>query len=180
LASSAFGQLIGSKPQEDKQPQKFRGWEPQGTSYATQGDSNIPSCYYCKKVGHLLEKCYSFRSQNFESRKEKLCNICFGKGHFAKQCRRRDNCMVAECGQRHHSLLHPVHWAIVKVAMQVLASIPSSERAPAMVNLDSVILIWWFWFAAKFGGIGRWLEFRNRCISTPLLFYSSYRIYRFV
>ena len=25
LASSAFGQLIGSKPQEDKQPQKFRG-----------------------------------------------------------------------------------------------------------------------------------------------------------
>jgi hypothetical protein len=99
LASSAFGQLIGSKPQEDKQPQKFRGREPQGTSYATQGDSNIPSCYYCKKVGHLLEKCYSFRNQNFDSRKEfllkeKLCNICFGKGHFAKQCRRRDNCMV--------------------------------------------------------------------------------------
>ena len=114
LAGSAFGQLIGSKPQEDKQPQKFRTRKPPGSSYVTQGELNILSCYFCKKVGHLLEKCYSFRSQNFESRKEfvlkeKLCNICFGKGHFAKQCRTRDHCMVAECGQRHHSLLHPVH-----------------------------------------------------------------------
>jgi hypothetical protein len=121
-AKEAFAtlELIGSKPQEDQYPQKFRGRKPQGSSYATQGDSNIPSCYYSKKVGHLLEKCYSFRSQNFESRKEfvlkeKLCNICFGKGHFAKQCRRQDNCMVAECGQRrHHSLLHPLHASIGK------------------------------------------------------------------
>ena len=41
---------------------------------------------------------------------------------------------IAECGQRHHSLLHPVHWA--SNSRQVLASIPSSERAPTMVNLD--------------------------------------------
>ncbi|CAB4025864.1 Hypothetical predicted protein, partial [Paramuricea clavata] len=83
LASSAFGQLIGSKPQEDIAAAEIQ------------------------------------RNQNFESRKafvlkEKLYNICFGKGHFAKQCRKRDNCMVAECGQRHHSLLHPVHASIGK------------------------------------------------------------------
>ena len=66
----------------------------------------------CLPWYHILEKCYSFRNENLESgkelvRKEKFCNICFGKGHFAKQCRGKDQCMVAECGQWHHTLLHP-------------------------------------------------------------------------
>ena len=112
LASSAFGRLIGSKPQE-YELQKFKNKRQQGASLTVQGDLSNPCCYYCKKRGHLLEKCYSFRNEKFEARKEfvrkeKLCNVCFGKGHLAKQCRRRDNCLVAECGQRHHSLLHPV------------------------------------------------------------------------
>ena len=109
LASSAFGQLIGSKPHDDKQKPRKQ----YGTSYMTGGERSILSCYFCKNTGHILEKCYLFRNENLESRKkfihkEKLCNICFGKGHFAKQCRKRDRCMVAECGQRHHTLLHPI------------------------------------------------------------------------
>ena len=112
LASSAFGRLIGSKPQEDKF-QKLRNKRQLGAMFAVQGDSKSPCCYYCKKPGYLLEKCYSFRNEKFEARKEfvrkeKLCDVCFGKDHFAKQCERRDKCLVAECGRRHDSLLHPV------------------------------------------------------------------------
>ena len=70
LASSALGRLIGSKPQEDKF-QKLRNKRPLGAMlFAVQGDSKSPCCYYCKKPGHLLEKCYSFRNEKFEARKE--------------------------------------------------------------------------------------------------------------
>ena len=34
--------------------------------------------------------------------------------HFTNQCRRKEHCLVAECGQHHHSLLHPIHSSIEK------------------------------------------------------------------
>ena len=85
--------------------------------FAVQGDSKSPCCYYCKKPGHLLEKCYSFRNEKFEARKEfvrkeKLCDVCFGKDHFAKHCKRRDKCLVVECSRWHHSFLHPVQSSV--------------------------------------------------------------------
>ena len=111
LASSAFGKLIGAKPQDDKYPKSKRN--PQGASFAAEGGLKILTCYHCKKTGRLLERCFSFRKEPLNVRKdvvrnEKLCNLCLCKGHFEKQCRRKETCMVAECGQRHHSLLHPV------------------------------------------------------------------------
>jgi hypothetical protein len=111
LASSAFGKLIGAKPQDDKYPRSKRN--PQGASFAAEGGLKILTCYHCKKTGHLLERCFSFRKEPLNIRRdvvrnEKLCNLCLCKGHFEKQCRRKETCMVAECGQRHHSLLHPV------------------------------------------------------------------------
>ncbi|XP_028416927.1 uncharacterized protein LOC114541139 [Dendronephthya gigantea] len=111
LASSAFGKLIGAKPQDDKYPKLKRN--PHGTSFAAEGRLNVLKCYHCEKIGHSLEKCFSFRKESLNARKdvvrkEKLCNLCLGKGHFERQCRRKETCMVAECGQRHHSLLHPV------------------------------------------------------------------------
>ncbi len=117
LANSAFGQLIGSKPYDDKQQKQKR--TPKGASFATRGEWKTLNCYYCKKPGHMVEKCYSFCNQNSEARKdvvrkERLCNVCLCKGHFANQCRRKEHCLVAECGQRHHSLLHPVQSSIEK------------------------------------------------------------------
>ena len=40
-------------------------------------------------------------------RKEKLCNNCLRKNHFAKRCRFTAACMMSDCSKRHHSLLHP-------------------------------------------------------------------------
>jgi hypothetical protein len=103
LASSAFGKLIGAKPQDDKYPRSKRN--PQGASFAAEGGLKILTCYHCKKTGHLLERCFSFRKEPLNVRRdvvrnEKLCNLCLCKGHFEKQCRRKETCMVAECGQR--------------------------------------------------------------------------------
>jgi hypothetical protein len=111
LASSAFGKLIGAKPQDDKFPRSKRNH--QGASFAAEGGLKILTCYHCKKTRHLLERCFSFRKEPLNVRRdvvrnEKLCNLCLCKGHFENQCRRKETCMVAECGQRHHSLLHPV------------------------------------------------------------------------
>ena len=62
LASSAFGRLIGSKPHEDKF-QKLRNKRQLGAMFAVQGDSKSPCFYHCKRLGHLLEKCYFFRNE---------------------------------------------------------------------------------------------------------------------
>ena len=110
LASSAFGKLIGSRPQEDRYSKPKRTF--QGSSFTAEGGLKMPTCYHCKKSGHLIERCFSFRKESLKARedvvrKEKLCNLCLCKGHFEKQCRRKETCMVAECGQRNHSLLHP-------------------------------------------------------------------------
>ena len=69
---------------------------PKEASFATRGKWNTLNCYYCKKPGHVVEECYLFRNQNFEARKdvvhkERLCNVCLCKGHFANQCRRKEH-----------------------------------------------------------------------------------------
>jgi hypothetical protein len=118
LDNSAYGQLIGSRPPDDQKLRNRKGSS--GTSFTTHGSNenskdehNRVKCHYCKKNGHTVDRCYTFRSQSFEDRKqlirkEKLCMLCLGKGHFVKKCRKRDACLVAGCRQRHHSLLHPV------------------------------------------------------------------------
>ena len=118
LANSSFGQLIGMKPQDDGNPRNKRtsggtSFTTHGTEKKTKDELNNIKCYYCKKTGHTLVRCYAFRNQPLEERrqlirKEKLCNLCLRKGHFAKNCRGRDACLVTGCGQRHHSLLHSV------------------------------------------------------------------------
>ena len=45
LASSAFGQLIGSKPHEDKQKPRKQ----YGTSFVTGGERGTLNCHFCKK-----------------------------------------------------------------------------------------------------------------------------------
>jgi hypothetical protein len=116
--SRAYGQLIGSRPPDDQKLRNRKGSS--GTSFTTHGSNenskdehNRVKCHYCKKNGHTVDRCYTFRSRSFEDkkqliRKEKLCMLCLGKGHFVKKCRKRDACLVAGCRQRHHSLLHPV------------------------------------------------------------------------
>ena len=135
LASSLFGQLIGSKPSDDTKSRYKKGSG--GTSFSTfasdeRDESNRVKCYHCKKIGHVLERCYAFRNQSFEARqqlvrKERLCNLCLWKGHFVKKCRRRDACLGARCGQRHHSLLHPV---MVEIKQNSKPESPKNESNP--------------------------------------------------
>ena len=132
LASSAFGRLTGSKTQGDKF-QKLRNKKHLRAMFTVQGDLKCACCYYRKKTGHLLEKCYSFRNEKFEARKEfvrkeKLCHVCFGNDRFAKQCRRKDKCLVAECGQQHHSLLHPLQSSVAEEPKKDAKNSPNTHK----------------------------------------------------
>lgn len=75
LANSAFGQLVGSRPPDDQKIKNRRSTA--GTSFSTHGSSENPkedynrvNCYYCKKIGHTVDRCYMFRRQSFEARKQ--------------------------------------------------------------------------------------------------------------
>ena len=72
---------------------------------------------YAGEVSFIPESIPECLNQSIEPRKEftrkdKLCNLCLGKGHFVQRCRSRDACLVAAgCGQRYHSLLDTIaHW----------------------------------------------------------------------
>lgn len=145
LANSAFGQLIGSRSLSDKSRQSTfkKGYasapthklttlttqalnkEPNSAAAADNiSASSTFSCLLCKVSGHNLQRCSRFRQKGIKERREfvlqeRLCYLCLSKGHVAKDCKRKDSCLVASCGKRHHSLLH-----------QEFPTLPTPSEAP--------------------------------------------------
>ena len=67
-------------------------------------------CIRCNRY-HDVYGCRSFKAltqeQRYEeARKHRLCFNCLEPGHNAQECRRRGRCIVKDCGQKHHTLLH--------------------------------------------------------------------------
>lgn len=85
----------------------------QGVSLSIKGRfESLSEMLPSKKIRHLLKRLFPFVYENFFAKKEvvhlkKRCNLCLVEGNFERQCGRKDICMVAEFGQRYHSLLHP-------------------------------------------------------------------------
>ena len=71
-----------------------------------------PSCNFCK-AGHESPNCPVFNDKSLDDRwklvqENKLCFNCLKPSnhkHFSKICR-QPKCSVANCGRRHHKLLH--------------------------------------------------------------------------
>jgi hypothetical protein len=87
----------GSKPSWSNKPPPSKG---QGT------------CGQCKKPGHYVQTCESFKKMSVKDRytsvrDNKLCLRCLTPGHFARDCKAKFTCDVDSCGKRHHRLLHP-------------------------------------------------------------------------
>ena len=118
VANTAFGRLVGSRSEANTKPKFWRrpGGEPpaSATSLGIQSANGLrapdcvslgqsalnpvaqgsgkqgtpPSCLFCKDR-HSLERCFKFRDNTFDERKEfvstrKLCANCLRVNHFAR------------------------------------------------------------------------------------------------
>ncbi|KAK2551629.1 hypothetical protein P5673_027396 [Acropora cervicornis] len=134
VANTAFGKLVGTKPdgEKDSKPVRRKIAHDQAVKLPMViGDKNFlanpdrlkvqgrncpefprPSvCLFCDG-SHTLEKCFRFRDRSYKERKEfvlnkRLCMNCLKENHVAKRCRLARACMLSGCARRHHSLLHP-------------------------------------------------------------------------
>ena len=69
------------------------------------------ACPSCKGTHGLLE-CRDFKKRSHEERIEilrrnRICDNCFLKGHFAVGCAERAACTVDGCRRKHQSIIHP-------------------------------------------------------------------------
>ena len=129
VANTAFGKLVGTKPDGEKgpKPDKLRmaGDQAvkattlatqvshshqkqdrlrapgQASGAVTQASTSVapPSTCLFCDSSHALGKCFRFN--------KRLCMNFLREGHIARQCRGARACMFSGCSRRHHSLLHP-------------------------------------------------------------------------
>lgn len=71
--------------------------------------SDIPSCIFCKRAGHVLAKCRKFGEKTVQERVkfvqvEKLCFGCLKTGHHSRGCDNKSTC--EKCQRRHPTCLH--------------------------------------------------------------------------
>jgi hypothetical protein len=77
------------------------------------------SCEACSGP-HLVWRCDTFKKMELNERQRKflrrgLCKICLFRGHIAKNCPKTNfKCRIAECGAKHHTLLHHTKGAVTE------------------------------------------------------------------
>ncbi|XP_024119462.2 uncharacterized protein LOC112140681 [Oryzias melastigma] len=79
------------------------------TTSLSNSSSNAPTCIFCKRSGHSLEKCHKFTEKTVQDRvkfvkTEKLCFGCLMIGHHSKKCDKRSTC--DKCHRKHPTCLH--------------------------------------------------------------------------
>lgn len=71
-------------------------------------NSQGQSCLFCKKSGHRIYTCFTFKNSSFQDKTKfvktnKLCNNCLGR-HNIEHCSSKLKCSI--CSQLHNTLLH--------------------------------------------------------------------------
>ena len=92
--------LAISEPSEEEPPTRFE---------RTENKTPSGSCYFCKKLNHVLNQCHFFKELSYEDRlsfirTNTLCFGCLREGHFSRGCTNRLNCDY--CTKRHPTVLH--------------------------------------------------------------------------
>ncbi|XP_044751740.1 uncharacterized protein LOC123311734 [Coccinella septempunctata] len=80
-------------------------------STSIQQEKTVYKCKYCKKDGHKVEKCNSFRKIEIDNRwnwarENKVCFTCLSSSHHTKFCKSKKKCDVNGCLFKHNPLLH--------------------------------------------------------------------------
>ena len=103
--NNAAGGRKGGKPEDSTKSSLIAT-----TLTKSGGGANFGRCGYCK-AKHKITRCETFGklvpSARFNSAKEKrLCFNCLGTGHDSQKCSSTNTCFIADCGKKHHTLLH--------------------------------------------------------------------------
>ncbi len=95
----------------EQAPPKDQGGDPGRRQEVPARNRHRPKpCPACG-VQHPLRECQVFKTAERGERhrlanKAKVCGRCLHPGHYARDCNRTSTCQIAECGGRHHPLLH--------------------------------------------------------------------------
>ncbi|KAK0144743.1 hypothetical protein N1851_016802 [Merluccius polli] len=107
LACDPISSVQALKGVESDKPKYPRSHTVQAKTLSTNtSQNNIPSCIFCKRVGHVIAKCRKL-AEKYISRScqaEKLCFGCLKTGHHSRSCDNRSTC--EKCQKRHPTCLH--------------------------------------------------------------------------
>ena len=106
--SSKYGQFYAEDHSVDPDDNARRITTLATDTKSTAGHDNRPRCLHCDRMGHIIWKCFKFKSLSIPQRRDvakklDLCLCCLKNGHGESNCDR--TCMT--CGGDHHTLLHP-------------------------------------------------------------------------
>ena len=110
LACDPISSVQALKGVESDKPKYPRSHTVQAKTLSTNTtQNNIPSCIFCKRVGHVVAKCRTFAENTVQDRvkfvqAEKLCFGCLKTGHHSRSCDNRSTC--EKCQKRHPTCLH--------------------------------------------------------------------------
>lgn len=116
LACDPIASMQALKGLEISKPKHSRSQTIQAKTLTTNSSHLSPSshqntitCLFCKRNGHILDKCFKFREKTVQDRikfaqAEKLCFGCLKGGCHLKKCDERSTC--EKCQRRHPTCLH--------------------------------------------------------------------------
>lgn len=84
--------------------------QPEHTPDPPVREKKILRCYQCNEA-HKVSECPTFVDSTVAERykiakERRLCYCCLNKGHGAKECRSKKQCIKEGCDKTHHPLLH--------------------------------------------------------------------------
>ena len=130
--------VFGSIAPEDRSTKRSDKGVPRSFLVHTVDHNMVRSTHDSKKCpcceeSHPIWKCHKFKTLSVKERfahvrQKGLCANCFGKGHFAKDCRKPLVCDVNGCGRKHSKFLHLPDGKGNESARST--SIPQSTYAP--------------------------------------------------
>lgn len=119
--NNRYGQELRGCPTRETKEKEKQDQRTKVTTLAARGESSKqssvnyvtlpPKCQHCSGP-HNIWRCNDFKGLALDERlkivkKQGLCRICLGEGHFANSCTKGFSCRVTGCGSDHHYLLHP-------------------------------------------------------------------------
>ena len=152
IENSLYGQEYAneSKQRQNKNSQS-RGSAQRSNANRSTGTtfSTTVKEYPCRCCGGKCSRvydCNQFKSLSLDARKDfvmknGLCRNCFIPKHMVKDCRKRGQCEVSDCGRKHHTLLHD--WSVVQNSQNRSVASPapslsdSSQPSKATVTSTS-------------------------------------------
>ena len=110
IANSAFASAVNQRNKKGGSSFFTKSAIDKNEAGDSKSNRSYIKCVLCDQ-NHLLHNCKKFADLSMDdriafTRKNRLCDNCFKRGHIASFCRLDSACTVKECNRKHHKLLH--------------------------------------------------------------------------